>query len=126
MSEIVAIAEGPIHRIVLNRPERLNALTHSMIDALLDALDAAAADEDCRVVHLRAEGRAFCAGDDLKGMGEDATSQRWRGRKRDVLPQQAIQASLRTLPKPVVAQIQGACLGMGFGYGTGRRHPDLR
>src|SRR4029077_11081499 len=51
--------------ITLNRPERLNALTVEMAGALSAALDAAAADEDCRALLLTGAGRAFCAGQDL-------------------------------------------------------------
>ena len=51
--------------ITLNRPERLNALTVEMADALIAALDEAEADETCRAVLLTGAGRGFCAGQDL-------------------------------------------------------------
>ncbi|HEX3574241.1 MAG TPA: enoyl-CoA hydratase-related protein [Rhodopila sp.] len=52
-------------RLVLNRPEKLNALTMDMIDALLAAIDAAEADASCRAVVLTGEGRGFCAGQEV-------------------------------------------------------------
>ncbi|MBK32358.1 MAG: enoyl-CoA hydratase, partial [Chloroflexi bacterium] len=56
--------------ITLSRPERLNSLSHELIDELLDALEEIENDDNCRVLVIQGEGRAFCAGDDLKGMGE--------------------------------------------------------
>ncbi|HEY1410547.1 MAG TPA: enoyl-CoA hydratase-related protein [Rhodopila sp.] len=53
------------HRLVLNRPDKLNALTTDMIDALLAAIDAAEADAGCRAVVLTGEGRGFCAGQEV-------------------------------------------------------------
>lgn len=115
MAEIIVNKDGPVLRLRLNRPERRNAFTHLMIDQLLDALDAAAADENCRVVVLSGEGTGFSAGDDLHGMGE-AKGHRWKGRKAasSVLPQQALIKTLRTLPKPVVASVHGYALGIGL------------
>jgi enoyl-CoA hydratase/carnithine racemase len=115
MPEVIVNKDGPVLRLKLNRPERRNALTHAMLDQLLDALDQAAADENCRVVVLSGEGTGFSAGDDLHGMGE-AKGTRWKGRKAgpSVLPQQALIKTLRTLPKPVVASIHGYALGIGL------------
>ena len=58
------IVEKPAgyRRITLNRPERLNALTVEMADALSAALDAAKADPSCRALLITGAGRAFCAG----------------------------------------------------------------
>jgi enoyl-CoA hydratase/carnithine racemase len=115
MSQILTETDGVVRRIFLNHPERLNSLSHEMVDGLLDALDAAAADDDCRVVVVSGVGRAFCAGDDLKGMGE-WPAKRWKGRKMGGLPvpQQLLIKTLRELPKPVVAQMHGHVLGMGL------------
>jgi enoyl-CoA hydratase len=55
--------------VTLNRPERLNALTHAMVAELHGTLDEIARDRDCRVVVLTGAGRGFCAGLDLKGYG---------------------------------------------------------
>jgi 2-(1,2-epoxy-1,2-dihydrophenyl)acetyl-CoA isomerase len=115
MPDIIIQHDGPVLRISLNRLERRNALSHDMINQMLGVLEPVAADEDCRVVVLDGKGTGFCAGDDLKGMGE-ATNPRWKGRKPNeaVLPQQALIHTLRTLPKPVVVSIHGYALGMGL------------
>ena len=79
--------------ITLSRPERLNSLSHELIDELLDALEEIEDDDNCRVLVIQGEGRAFCAGDDLKGMGEIPDG-RWKDRKPvrrfNVLPQQKL------------------------------------
>jgi 2-(1,2-epoxy-1,2-dihydrophenyl)acetyl-CoA isomerase len=53
------------HRLTLNRPTKLNALTTEMIGELLEAIDAAEADPTCRAVVLTGEGRGFCAGQEV-------------------------------------------------------------
>ena len=60
-----------ITTITLNRQEALNALTPALLNDLADALDAAAADPNVRVVVLTGEGRAFSAGVDLKALAEE-------------------------------------------------------
>src|SRR3989442_3543388 len=56
--------------LTLNRPARLNAMSPSMLDALLEALPRLAADPEVGVVVLTGAGRAFCAGGDVKAMAE--------------------------------------------------------
>lgn len=115
MADVNVKRDGPVLRIQLDRPERRNALNYDVIDQILDALEPAASEDDCRVVVLGGNGTGFCAGDDLKGMGKP-TGERWRGRKAGdaVLPQQTLIRTLRTLPKPVVVSIHGYALGMGL------------
>jgi enoyl-CoA hydratase/carnithine racemase len=115
MAEVIIDREGPVLRLKLNRPERRNALSYSLIDLLLDALDSVNGDESCRVVVLSGEGTGFCAGDDLHGMGQ-VSGRRWQGRKASsaVLPQQTLIKTLRTLQKPVLASIHGYALGIGL------------
>ncbi|MEO8407226.1 MAG: enoyl-CoA hydratase/isomerase family protein, partial [Oxalobacteraceae bacterium] len=59
---------GGVATLTLNRAAQFNALSQQMMDALQAALDAIAQDDTVRVVVLAAEGRAFCAGHDLKQM----------------------------------------------------------
>ena len=56
-------------RLTLNRPAKLNALSDELLDAVVDAVEAAGRDPDVRVVVLRGAGRAFCSGFDLAGRG---------------------------------------------------------
>ena len=66
--ELIEAAGGGVTTLTLNRPDRLNPLSGSMIAALQEALDRIAADPSVRVVVLTGAGRAFCAGHDLKEM----------------------------------------------------------
>ena len=97
--------------LTLNRPKQLNAINSQMIGEILEAIADAGADPDVRVLVLRGEGRAFSAGDDLKGMGpisrkvgSDSLSQQLEQHPRFI-------RALRGLLKPVIAGVQGYALG---------------
>jgi 2-(1,2-epoxy-1,2-dihydrophenyl)acetyl-CoA isomerase len=80
---ILASREGGIARLTLNRPDKLNAFTRAMHAELREALTAAGADPDCRMVVLTGAGRAFAAGQDLAdtglaGGGALDAGKRWR------------------------------------------------
>src|SRR5918911_195972 len=94
--------------ITLNRPDRLNAFTRTMMDELIAAFDQADADDDVRAVIVTGAGRGFCAGADLERGG--ATFD-WRERQRDgeVPRDGGGQVSLRIfdMKKPVIAAING-------------------
>ena len=95
--------------LTLDRPEARNALNLAMCDALIDSAQRAAADETVRVVLVRANGPAFCAGADLKereGMNEQQVRER---RKRAF----AAYAALEGLPMPAIALVQGPAVGSG-------------
>ena len=66
MSNIRYETDGPVATLCLDRPEKLNAVTTDMLQAMTAALDEAAADDEIRVLVLRGEGRAFSAGFDLE------------------------------------------------------------
>jgi enoyl-CoA hydratase/carnithine racemase len=66
------VADGVL-TITLNRPDRLNAFTETMMNELIAAFDAADADDDVRAVIVTGEGRGFCAGADLAAGGETLT-----------------------------------------------------
>ncbi|MEA2426222.1 MAG: hypothetical protein QOH13_2632, partial [Thermoleophilaceae bacterium] len=59
------VADGVL-TITLNRPDRLNAFTETMMHELIAAFDASDADDDVRAVIVTGEGRGFCAGDDFQ------------------------------------------------------------
>ncbi len=62
--EVAAHRDGAILRLTLDRQDRRNSLSHSMVDALVGALTEAAADDSLRVIHIRGKGDDFCAGAD--------------------------------------------------------------
>jgi enoyl-CoA hydratase len=103
---------GPIRRLTLNRPAALNALNGELMDALASALDAAADDDDVRVLILRGAGRAFCAGYDLN---EDAEAGEMDARAWHVALKHDNDRMLRVLdhPKPIVASVHSYCLAGG-------------
>ncbi len=63
--------QGPVGVLTLNRPDKLNAINQTMVKEIGQALDAAEADDEVRVVLLAGAGRAFCAGFDLQQPGSE-------------------------------------------------------
>jgi len=113
-------ADG-VARIVLNRPERLNAINRRLISDLREAVIAANEDSGVRVMVLSGAGRAFCAGYDLDWgtRAEDATQREMAGHWDPVLDYQGMSRNVRVFmslwesPKPVIAKIHGWCVGGG-------------
>ncbi len=98
--------------ITLNRPAKLNAMTNRMLDEIVRVTEHATFDESVRALVIRGAGRAFCAGDDLSGMGEFPRPVP-PGHKPQADYQHAVISAVRALQKPVIASIHGYCLGMG-------------
>ena len=95
--------------ITLNRPERLNALTVEMAEALSGAIDAAEADESCRALLITGAGRAFCAGQDLTAIVGVPPAE--IGHLLDHY--NPLIRRLRALRVPVVCAVNGVAAGAG-------------
>jgi len=109
------VASG-IATLTLNRPEKRNAMSDAMRSEFAEALDQVAADKAIRALVLTGAGKGFCAGGDISGMekrmnaptGEIAFNgwHRQQGVHR-------VQTLLHTLPKPVIAAVNGVASGLG-------------
>jgi enoyl-CoA hydratase/carnithine racemase len=106
---------GGIATLTLNRPGALNALSEAMLEALQAEIDALATCTATRVVVIRAEGRAFCAGHDLREM-ERARARADKGRAyfNALFAQCArMMTSLTRLPQPVIAEVHALATAAG-------------
>ena len=106
--------EPPVGVITLDRPDQRNALDSEMVGELMEACRAAETDPRCRVILLRAEGPAFCAGMDLSAL-QTMLSQSYEANLEDSRRLAAVFERLWSFPKPTVAAVQGAALGGGCG-----------
>ncbi|MFG2043664.1 enoyl-CoA hydratase/isomerase family protein [Dactylosporangium sp. NPDC048998] len=108
---------GGVRVIVLNRPDALNTLTAGLVAELHRALDEVDRDESCRVAVLTGAGRAFCAGLDLNGYGDEDNVAR-RGTVRATLVRQrdiaGLAQRLHFLRQPVIAAVNGPAAGGGL------------
>src|SRR6476619_4113009 len=104
--------------LTLNRPEKLNALSHELVEDLHTTLDAIRANDDCRVVVLTGTGRGFCSGLDLTDSNPDdagggtefpRSGMRWQERIADLT------AKIHRLRQPVIAAVNGPAYGGGMG-----------
>jgi len=110
--------EPPLAWIVLDRPQVRNAISRTMVEELLQALDDLEIDSAVRVVLLRGEGSAFCAGADLEELKvvqqaspeENLAAGRQLGK---------LFRRLYTFPKATVAAVHGSCVAGGCGLATG-------
>lgn len=103
---------GAVSTVVLNRPERLNAISGDLLDDLHRALVEVNSDESCNVIVFTGAGRAFCAGDDLKEFSKQTESD--ASILSHVERIQQITRDLMFNGKPVVGAVHGFAVGGGF------------
>jgi methylglutaconyl-CoA hydratase len=106
--------EAGVLSLTLNRPEKRNALSAGLVDALHAALERADLDSEVRVVLIRGAGRDFCAGADLDELLASANLTLAEN-EAAALRLGSVFARIRALPKPVVAVVQGRALAGGAG-----------
>jgi enoyl-CoA hydratase/carnithine racemase len=97
-------------RLTLNRPAAFNSLNRALLDALHAALDDIAASPTARVLVLAGNGKAFCAGHDLKEMGGDRTGPAVQALFAHC---SAMMLKLQDLPQPVIAEVNGIATAAG-------------
>ena len=131
MSEVVRTERrGAITRIVMNRPEYGNAQNSAMTYALDDAFYAAAADDEVKVIVLAGAGKHFSGGHDIGTPGRDIGTSFPRraglwwdhvgkdGAEHRLAREEEVYLGMcrrwRELPKPVIAQVHGACIAGGL------------
>lgn len=99
----IEVRDG-IQTLSLNRPDKRNAIDDELARALLAALESAASDEAVRVLVLRGNGKAFCAGRDVSQPPTD----------EGLVLVQGVARALVSLPKPVLAAVHGWTIGAGL------------
>jgi enoyl-CoA hydratase len=103
--------------ITLDRPDKLNALTHPTVQVLLDTLREASNHPACRVIVITGAGRAFCAGLDIgasvarQSDGPAPLPERFVGQELFA----SLPRTIRTVQQPVIAAVNGAAAGAGMG-----------
>lgn len=108
--------EEGIATLTLNLPDRLNALSVGIREALLRATEDVAADDDTRVLLITGAGRAFCSGADVRGLaGQTEIRSGEVGRRGIMGPLSLPVLRLSQLEKPVIAAVNGVAAGAGFG-----------
>ncbi|KAI5705008.1 hypothetical protein M8J75_011067 [Diaphorina citri] len=117
---VVHVPKQFVVHVELNRPDKLNAMNHTM--EIGECFDSLSENEECRVIVLSAAGKIFTAGLDLSGMlslGQEIAEQEDVARKSKILRKlittyQKSISSLERCPKPVISAVHGACIGGGL------------
>lgn len=117
MSDVLLVerADG-VATLTLNRPESMNSLSVELKQALVTEVDAVARDESIRAVVLTGNGRGFCVGQDLREHVEALESGDPAPLSTVVEHYNPIVTSLATMPKPVIAAVNGMAAGAGAGF----------
>lgn len=113
MSVEFTLADG-VATLLLNRPDKLNAITDAMWDSLAQHLDRCAADAEVRAVILTGAGRGFCAGADISGEGRKPRKGGLAGALDAMGDYNAVVGRLYHLDKPVVAALRGPVVGIAL------------
>ncbi len=106
--------DGSVDWLTLNRPERLNTLTGTMVQELCEYFDRLRGNYDTRIVVMRGAGRAFCAGLDIKEHLEGDRVPEGAGRTKPGYHLFDIVRLMRACPQPIIALVHGPACGGGF------------
>jgi len=116
--DIIFTVDRNIATVRFNRPKAMNSLSPRMMAEFSYALKDIRDDPDIRVMILTGNGRAFCAGADVKAMAEDRffTDRDGKGGVSGEVPEANRGLSIKSLDKPVIAAINGYAVGAGLDY----------
>jgi 2-(1,2-epoxy-1,2-dihydrophenyl)acetyl-CoA isomerase len=106
---------GPVALMTLNRPDRINAFTPALLEAIAAALDAAVADRSVRAIVFTGAGRGFCSGQDILAFAALPPEERDVGATLERYYEPMI-AQLRACPLPIVAAVNGVAAGAGANF----------
>ena len=115
MPDLLETTEAGVAILTLNRPERLNALSPAMTAGLLEALERLATDRECGAIVIAGAGRGWCAGGDVKTMEARGQDQTFEDRVEGLRRSHRLPLLIRTIPKVVIAAINGPVAGAGLG-----------
>ncbi|MFC9760210.1 enoyl-CoA hydratase/isomerase family protein [Rhodococcus jostii] len=122
---ILVEREGPVAKLVMNRPEKHNALRFADLDLLVEKLHELEDDDDVKVIILKGNGRSFCSGHDYNDAaksyglepGSDGTKPRRPSQRSRLSRDRKLGENYKAFHfslKPVIAQVQGVCTGAGM------------
>src|SRR6187399_3359565 len=100
--------------ITMNRPDRRNALNPDMTRGLVEAARRAQEDHDVRAVLIKGAGGTFCVGGDVKSMAAGRAPLPFEAKRANLRRGMEVSRILHQMPKPVVAQLDGAAAGAGL------------
>jgi len=112
--ELLETVTDRVATLTLNRPDRLNALSTSIMDGLLEALPRLGADPAIAVVVLTGAGRGFCAGGDVKSMAEGSSQMGVQDAVQRLRSRMEVSRLLHEIPKPTIAMVNGPAAGAGL------------
>jgi 2-(1,2-epoxy-1,2-dihydrophenyl)acetyl-CoA isomerase len=115
-TDLLETVKDGVAVLTLNRPDRLNAMSRPMLDALLEALPRLAEDPAVGVVVLTGAGRGFCAGGDVKAMaeGDELGGQTMEEKAQALRARMETSRWLHEMPKPTIAMLRGPAAGAGL------------
>jgi enoyl-CoA hydratase/carnithine racemase len=122
---ILVERDGPVGRLVMNRPEKHNALRFSDLDVLVESLHDLEDDDDIKVIVLKGNGRSFCSGHDYNDAaksyglepGSDGVRPRRPSQRSRLARDRKLGENYKAFQyalKPVIAQVHGVCTGAGL------------
>ncbi len=113
MPDLIETIEDGVATLTLNRPESLNALSDGMREGLTEAIERLGADDSVGCIVLTGNGRGFCAGGDVKSMGE-RSARVFEERAAGIAQSGRIPMLMNVTPKVIIGMINGVAVGAGL------------